>query len=229
MLSAVIFDMDGVLIDSHGAHRAAWRSFNEALNNPITEKDLDFVLDGRKREEILFHFLGELSPQKLAEFGRLKDSFLEQQIDEIQPLPGLRVFLQALTEEKIPLAVATSANAQRTKNMLSRLHLEDFFGVIVTGSEVTKGKPDPAVFMLAAERMGVSPAEVLVIEDAVAGVEGALQAGMRCVGIAEGPRIEIMRTAGAELVFRDFTGLSVPWLKKWFSPTLNYASTRTAL
>ena len=70
MLKAIIFDMDGVLIDSHRAHRAAWRSFHQAINNPITEQDLDFVLDVRKREAVLSHFLGRFRPAALADSGR---------------------------------------------------------------------------------------------------------------------------------------------------------------
>lgn len=224
MLKAIIFDMDGVLIDSHGAHRAAWRSFNEAVNHPVTEQELDFVLDGRKREEILFHFLGELSPEQLQEYGRLKDTFFQQQVDDITVLPGLRPFLEELSRAGVRLGVATSANAQRTKNMLARLQLEEFFQVVVTGTEVDNGKPDPAVFLLTAARLGVSPREVLVIEDAIAGIQGAVMAGMRCLGIADPARATLLQGAGAEFVVSDFTRLSVRDLEEWFAAPIKPVS-----
>lgn len=217
MLKAVIFDMDGVLIDSHQAHRIAWRNFNAAISNPVTEGELDFVLDGRKREEILAYFLGKLSEDKMAEYGRLKDSFFQQEIEGIQPLPGLPGFLDDLRRHEVKMAVGTSASQQRTHLMLEKLGLTEYFDAIVTGTEVATGKPDPAVFRLAAGKMGVPAGHALVVEDAVAGVRAAHAAGMRCIAVASNGRSGLLREAGADRVIPDFRGLSVAELGDWFA------------
>jgi HAD superfamily hydrolase (TIGR01509 family) len=217
MLKAIIFDMDGVLIDSHKAHKAAWRGFIHSLGKQISESELDFVLDGRKREEILSHFLGELSHEQLQEYGRLKDDCFQKNSSSIRVLPGLRKFLRALEREGIVKAVATSASLKRTNIMLEQLELRDHFRAIVTGSDVPNGKPDPAIFRIAAQRIGVAPAETLVIEDAVSGVRGAKAAGMRCLGVTSTKRFQQLRDAGADEVIRNFNEISVERLRSLFS------------
>jgi beta-phosphoglucomutase len=78
MLRGIAFDMDGVIIDSHPAHRSAWKSFLESVGRETSDSELDFILDGRKREEILTHFLGELSPVRMKEYGNRKDELLRK-------------------------------------------------------------------------------------------------------------------------------------------------------
>lgn len=207
-LKGVIFDMDGVLIDSHNAHRETWRRFHEHLGRQVTERDLDFILEGRKREEILNRFLGELTREQIEEYGALKDQLFQESADKIRVVNGLPDLLNDLRSARIQMGVATSANAVRAHNMLKKLGLYDFFDTIVTGNDVQNGKPDPALFHEAATRMGLQTHEVLVIEDAVAGVHGARCAGIRCFAIAPKERIQALEQAGAEIVCSDFQSLN---------------------
>ncbi len=216
MLRGVVFDMDGVVIDSHPAHRRAWQKFLGAVGREVTETELDFVLDGRKREEILRHFLGELEPSKIAQYGALKDEMLEQLGEGVRPLPGIMEFLNSLSRAGIRMALATSAGRRRTCGTLEQLGLTRCFEAVVTGDEVGKGKPDPAIYRLAAERLGEMPERLLVVEDAVSGVKSARAAGMRCLGVASPVRAEALRDAGADPVISDFRSLSLARLRACF-------------
>jgi beta-phosphoglucomutase len=209
LFEGIVFDMDGVLIDSHPVHRAAWRKFLSTLGRQVDDRDLDFILEGRRREEILRHFLGDLPAEVLAEYGRTKDSFFQENFDSVALIPGVVTFLRQLKTKEIPAAVATSASANRTRATLCRLKLEHMFVAVATGDDVPVGKPDPAVYQLVAQRMALPPERLLVLEDAPSGVEAALAAGMRCIGVATNGRTDALIRAGAGHVIPNFLGLSV--------------------
>src|SRR5579872_2761127 len=95
-LRGVIFDMDGVIVDSHPAHRKAWRQFLQSLGRDVSDSELDFILDGRKRRDILSHFLGQVSEAELVEYGRRKDEFFQQSAPDVKPIPGVTEFLNCL-------------------------------------------------------------------------------------------------------------------------------------
>jgi beta-phosphoglucomutase family hydrolase len=205
---AVIFDMDGVIIDSHPAHRKAWRKFLHSLKREVTDQELDFILDGRKRAEIMRHFLGELSEAELEEHGKSKDDFFQDLEFEVKPLPGVVRFLDDLRKKKIATAVATSAGQSRARSTLARLHLANHFNVIITGGDVAKGKPDPEIYLRACEGLKVAPQNALAIEDAVSGVRAAIAAGLRCVGVSIHQPAQKLIAAGADCVIEDFLGHS---------------------
>ena len=208
--------MDGVIIDSHPAHRSAWKSFLESVGRTTTDSELDFILDGGKREEILTHFLGELSPAQIKEYGNRKDELLRKHREAIQPMPGILDLLDHLSQESIPVAVTTSAGRRRTFGTLQELGIAHYFQAIVTGDEVAAGKPDPAIYRLAAERMQQSPENLLAVEDGVSGVKAARAAGMRCLGVCRSRRASLLSAAGAEPVIADLRFLSVAKLKAFF-------------
>jgi HAD superfamily hydrolase (TIGR01509 family) len=216
LLRGIVFDMDGVVIDSHPAHRRAWQRFFQSVGTDVTDTELDFVLDGRKRDEILCHFLGNLDPSQIAEYGALKDEMLQQLSENLQPLPGIVQFLNTLSGTGMRMALATSACRRRALGTLEELELARFFDAIVTGDDVGKGKPDPAIYRLAAQRLEETPESLLAVEDAVSGVKSARAAGMRCLGIASNGRAEALRTAGAEPVISDFRSFSLAQLKANF-------------
>ena len=212
-LRGVVFDMDGVIIDSHPAHRLAWKVFLESVGRETCDEDLDFILDGCKRAEILKHFLGELAPKQIAEYGDRKDELLQKHSDAIQPMPGVVELLGRLSEAGIPSAVATSASRHRAFGTLDELGLTRCFRTIVTGDDVTSGKPDPAIYRLAAQRLQECPERLVAVEDAAAGVKSARAAGMRCLGVAPSRRASLLRTAGADPVIQDFRSFSLVQLE----------------
>jgi HAD superfamily hydrolase (TIGR01509 family) len=222
MLAGVIFDMDGVLIDSHPVHRRAWRQFLATVGKSVSPDQLDFIEEGRRREEILRHFLGDLPPQVVAEFGQRKDHFFEENFDNVQVIPGIPDFLERLHAAGMPAGIATSASASRTWSTLERLKIGDKFVTVVTGDDVDAGKPDPAVYRLAANRMQLRPETLMVLEDAPSGVQAARSAGMHCIGVASNGKSDMLIQAGAEHIIPDFVNLSVEKIRTlWTSMSQN--------
>lgn len=217
MLRGVVFDMDGVVIDSHPMHRTAWRTFLEALGRTPSDAELDIILDGGKREEILKHFLGDLTHEQVIEHGRRKDEILRNHTGRLEPMSGVVKLLDQLCDSGVRLALATSATKLRVLHTLEELELAHYFETVVTGDDVAVGKPDPAIYRLAAARMNEHPSNLLAVEDAVSGVKAARSAGLRCMGLAHNGRADSLRRAGANPVIEDFRALSFAQLQALFT------------
>src|SRR5215813_8249175 len=110
MLRAVIFDLDGVIVDSHPAHLQAWKRFFRSIDKDVTDTDLEFVLEGYKREVILRHFLGELSAGELKYYGERKDALFRGALDQVRPVTGFDAFFQSVQAAGLPVALASSAS-----------------------------------------------------------------------------------------------------------------------
>lgn len=213
-LEGVIFDMDGVLIDSHPVHRIAWRRFLASVGKNVPDEDLNFILEGRRREEILRYFLGDLPEGTVAEYGQRKEDFFQENFKKVKLIPGVATFLADLQTAGVKTGIATSASSYRTLRTLQLLNLEDRFTAVITGDDVPAGKPDPAAYRLAAERMNLMADQLLVLEDAPSGVQAAKAAGMRCIGVSSNGRAQTLRQAGADQVIPDFVDLSVEKLTR---------------
>ena len=218
-LQAVVLDMDGVIIDSHAAHRQAWKEFLQTQGREVSDGELDYILDGHKRTDILQHFLGRLSEKQLVSYGKRKDDLFRQATPSVKPVAGVVKFLRHLKQHRISTSVATSASQVRTKATLDGMGLSQYFDFIVTGNDVTLGKPDPAIYCLCCERLRVSPKNALAIEDAVSGIQAARSAGLRCIGMVSHEVPQKLRAAGAEHLIRSFHGLSVNSLEKLLHQT----------
>jgi HAD superfamily hydrolase (TIGR01509 family) len=216
MLRCVIFDLDGVIADSHPIHESAWRKLLAEQGLDPRGLSMEFILAGRPRNEILRHYLGELPAETLEALGRRKDALYAESAGSLAPMPGLLPLLGQLAERAIPAAVATSAGKRRTMETLERFGISSYFAAVVTGEDVRLQKPHPQIFELAAARLGVSPGEALVIEDSVAGVQAARRAGMRCVGYAEPRRWPELTQAGADEVISEFAPGSVARFERLF-------------
>jgi HAD superfamily hydrolase (TIGR01509 family) len=212
-LQGVIFDMDGVLVDSHAVHRRAWRIFFQTLGCKIDEAELDFILDGRKRDDILRHFLAHLTNPELEELGRRKDCIFRQMQFEVRPINGVLDILRELRRRKIAAAVATSASRSRARSTLAQMRIEDYFQAIVTGDDVPVGKPDACIYKLVAKGMATDSAHLLAIEDSVSGIRAAVSAELQCVGVGTRERHKALTGAGAIRVISDFHELSVDQLE----------------
>ncbi|SRR6266403_476675 len=215
-MKGAIFDLDGVLVDSHPVHFRAWIRLLRSIGTSVKDHDLTFILEGRKREEILQHFLGELTDGQLEHYGQQKDLFFREECNDIETVSGVREFLQNLAAASIPMAVASCGSKSRVDHLLELLDLCRYFQAIVTGDEVKRGKPDPAIFHLAAQRYGVAPEDSVCFEDSVSGITAAKAAGMKCLGIADGGREALLLETGADRVVANFENLSVPDLQALF-------------
>ena len=215
---AVVFDMDGVLIDSHPAHRAAWEFFLQSLGVQVSEAELAYILEGRTRVEILRHFLGDLPDKELQEFGRKKDEIFRDLERGVQLTPGIVDLLKAIEIMGMHCAVATSASEIRTASTIERFGLGGYFDAIITASDVRLGKPHPEVYRLACERMGVAPEHALAFDDAPAGVLAARAAGLRCIGVGCNGASGHLLAAGAESIVEGFVRFPIELLLRRQTP-----------
>jgi beta-phosphoglucomutase len=207
MTSAVIFDMDGVLVDSYAAHFASWRE--ACAERGVTMTEAAFAAGfGRTGAEVLRELWpGPIGPAELAAIEDAKEQRYRAMIGDAFPaVDGARELVESLAAAGFRLAVGSSGPPENVALVVDRLGLAGCFGALVTGRDVVRGKPDPQVFALAAERLGVRPEHALVVEDAAVGIAAAHAAGMLAVGY-----VGTGRTAGelaaADLVVRSLREL----------------------
>lgn len=208
---AVIFDMDGVLVDSGAGHRAAWRALLEERGIALPAEFWRRTI-GRPAEEAVGRLLGRtLSAREARELSRRKnDHFVRLTRTGLPAVPGVVEFVVDLVQRQVPLAVATSARRADAERLLSDLGLLPHFPVVIAAEDVRRGKPDPEVYLLAAQGLGASPAQCLVFEDSLVGVAAARSAGMRVVGVATAHAEPELLEAGAERVILNFEACRWP-------------------
>jgi beta-phosphoglucomutase len=206
---AVIFDVDGVLVDSYAAHFAAWQQVAARLGRAITEDEFAATFGRRNRD-----IFDALWPDAVteAEAGPLGD-WKEERYREIlaadfPAMDGARELVDALAAAGFALAVGSSGPAENVRAAVEGLGCADRFAATVNGKEVRRGKPDPEVFLKAAVKLGLKPRCCAVIEDAVAGVEAAGRAGMTPIAITGTAPRERLAAAGAAVVVDSLRDLS---------------------
>jgi beta-phosphoglucomutase len=182
----VLWDLDGTLVDSEDYH---WRSWQHAMaleGLPVTIEQFRATF-GQRNESILRGWLGpEATLDRINGIADAKEVEYRRLAAEhgLTPLPGAADWLQRLHAAGWKQAIASSAPRLNVDVMLAALHLGVYFDAVVSSEDVTRGKPDPDVFLVAAARLGVQPSRAIVVEDAAAGVEAARRAGMRSIGVS---------------------------------------------
>jgi HAD superfamily hydrolase (TIGR01509 family) len=209
--SAVIFDMDGVLLDSGAHHRDAWR---QLLTDLGVEAAPDFwrCTIGRPAEEAVVKLLDRpVDAEEAAALARRKrEHYARLAARGTRAVAGALAFVTMLAGERVPRAVATSALRHDVESLLSEIGMREHFEVIVTANDVRWGKPNPEVYLRAAELLGLPPKGCLVFEDAVVGIHAARNAGMRVIGLTTSHTVRELLAAGAERAIADFEGFEWP-------------------
>ncbi len=180
---ALIFDLDGVVVDSMPLHTLAWQRYLEQLG--VTRTDVAVQMHGRRNDEIVREFLGpNVANEVVFEHGAAKERlFREMMGSELASamVPGVAGFLERT--RALPVALATNAEPANVAFVLDGAGLREYFPVIVDGSQVKQAKPSPEVYLTASARLGVAPGNCIVFEDSPVGIAAACAAGMRVVGI----------------------------------------------
>lgn len=186
MTGAVLWDLDGTLVDSAEYHWQSWRHAMDAEGLPLSyQQFLDSF--GQKNDRILATWLGpDADPERIQRIADMKEREYRRLAREggLTPLAGAAEWLARLHAGGWRQAIASSAPLANVEVMLGALRLGELFDAIVSAEDVTAGKPDPQVFVQAAERLGVPPSHCIVVEDAAAGIEAARRAGMRSIGVS---------------------------------------------
>ena len=182
---AVLWDMDGTLIDSAEYHWLTWRDALAQEGHTLTHEEFASFF-GQRNDTILRRFFGDaISHADVARIGRDKEAAYREMVRAtgIEPLPGVREWLERLHDAGWRQAVASSAPPENIETIIDVLGFHELLQSWASGEEVAHGKPAPDVFLLAAEKLVVEPARCVVVEDAPAGVEAGRRGGMRTIGI----------------------------------------------
>jgi HAD superfamily hydrolase (TIGR01509 family) len=208
---AVIFDMDGVLLDSGAHHREAWRLLLADLGvDPAPDFWRRTI--GRPAEEAVVQLLDRpVPPAEAARLARRKrEHYTRLARRGMLPVAGAPAFVASLATRSVPRAVATSASRHDVEGLLTEISVRRYFEVIVTADDVGRGKPDPEVYLRAAAGLRRPPAECLVFEDSVVGVHAARRAGMRVIGLTTAHSERELLAAGAERAIANFEDIAWP-------------------
>jgi len=217
MLKGVIFDMDGVVVDSHPVHIRAWKRLLDAAGVVATDHELDIVRDGKTKEEILRHFMGCISADEVRAYAEEKDRLYKEEAAQPKAIKGVKRLLDQLRHAGITTAIASSGSAWRVHHTLETLGLKHYFSVVTTGTEFAAGKSDSTIFSRTAQRMEIGCEEVLVFEDSVPGTRSATSLGMKCLGVGDPVRASSLIAAGAKRVLPNFLGTSLAELRRLFT------------
>jgi beta-phosphoglucomutase family hydrolase len=181
----VIFDIDGVLLNSYSLHYECWRAIAEEHGISLSEKDFDSLFGRRGSEIVREIWGGDLSPEQVVSLHKRKQALYREKLQRNFPfMDGAIHLIDGLAAKGFVLGVGSSAPPENVEMSLRGLGRTNSFAAVVTGSDVTRGKPDPEVFLLAAQQMGVEASDCAVIEDAPAGVAAALAGGMTSIALA---------------------------------------------
>lgn len=192
VVRAVLWDMDGTLVDSEELHWRAWRETMADEGISITH-DQFLSSFGQRNDAIIPLWLSAgAAPERISKIERAKEDRFRRIVrdDGVLPLPGAVDWVVRLSESGWLQAVASSAPRANIDAVLEKMGAASYFQAIVSAEDVRRGKPDPEVYLLAASRLGVPPERCIVVEDAAAGLEGARRAGMFGIGVKRGgPRL----------------------------------------
>jgi beta-phosphoglucomutase len=179
----VIFDMDGVLVDSAAAHLQSWQTLARHRGIELTAQQFARTFGQRSSEIIAQHF-GLTDPDEIRELDHEKEAIYRDLIrGRVPEMPGAVRLVRGLHAAGLRLAIGSSAPPENVALVLDELGIKPFIDVVVTGPDVERGKPDPQVFQIAAKRMSLAPSNCLVVEDAPAGIEAARRGGMHSIAL----------------------------------------------
>jgi beta-phosphoglucomutase len=215
---AVIWDMDGTLVDTAELHFLAWSSTAHELNRPFTRADFAATF-GKRNPEIIRQLYGDgFSEREIAAWGARKEEHYRAAARQkgVEPLPGVRSLLEHLQSAGFRQAVGSSAPRANLDLILKLTKLGSSFDSLVSMEDTQRGKPDPQVFLVAADRLKVSPGKCLVVEDALAGVQAAKAGGMKCMAVDfVGHHGEAaLRAAGADRVVKTLESVTVEMIRR---------------
>jgi len=220
--AAIIFDMDGVLVDSNPFHLRKWVDLFQAHGIPYDEQELPKMVLGPPNEVTFRRYLAkDLTSEHLTELSEeLEANFRREIGPRARAFPGVQRFIEECHAQGITMAVASAAIAKNVTFLISALGLREYFLEVLSGDDIFHPKPDPEIYLKTADKLGISPAACLVFEDSFVGIEAAKRAGMKCVAIASTFSTEdLRRETRADLIVPSFESVSIQTLLHVFNGT----------
>jgi len=209
-----IFDLDGVIVNTVPLHFKAWKRMFSEYGITFSKEDYEKKVDGKPRVEGARAILTNITDEELIRACDKKNNYFNEFLEkeDIEVFETSITLVKQLKQKGIKMAVASSS--KNADNILKKIELYDIFDADVSGTDFKKGKPDPEIFLTAAKRLGLSPMECMVFEDAQAGVEAAKNGGFLCVGINRYESPEKVKKA--DLVVKDLKEIGVSDLEDLF-------------
>lgn len=206
---AVIFDLDGTLIDNNAYHIEAWKIFYNKIGKPFSKEEYTKNINGRINRDIFnYVFNTTLSPELIEEYTQEKEAMYRDLYQpHIKPVDGLLDFLEDLEKERMPKAIATSGMVPNINFMFEHVPIQKYFFGVIDASQVTQGKPHPEIFLKAAISVNAVPSNCIAFEDSVAGIRSAKAAGMTVVALTTTHTAEDVKEA--DLIIKDYTEISL--------------------
>ncbi len=204
---AVIFDLDGTLIDNNSFHRKTWEVYLEKMGKKISEEEFNAHMNGRTNKDAIEYIYGRKMDAEESMKYTLEKEKLYREIYQpyIKPIPGLIELLKILHDKNIPMAIATSGIQPNIDFMFEHIPIKKYFKAVVNSSHIKKGKPHPEIYIKTAALLNVEPQNCLVFEDAVVGINSAKAAGMKVIAVATThPKEELN---GADMIVDDYENL----------------------
>lgn len=213
---AVIWDVDGTLVDTAELHFNAWTQLAADLNKPFNRQMFGDTF-GWRNPEIIAKLFGDYTAEQVASLSFNKEEYYRAAAKKgVDLLPGVRPLLEALHAAGFKQAIGSSAPRQNTDLILALTDAGKYFEAIVSMEDTTRGKPDPQVFLKGSEKLSVPPVRCLVMEDATAGVKAASNAGMKCIAVRSmGHHTEeSLKEAGANLIVPTMEEVTVETVRQ---------------
>jgi HAD superfamily hydrolase (TIGR01509 family) len=205
MLAAILYDLDGTIVNTDPLHYQAWQELLRDCEIEIDEEFYKLHMSGRLNPDIVKELLPELSLEAVQKFSDRKEARFREIAAELRPLPGLLNLIAWADAQSLKQAVVTNAPRQNADYMLRVLHLQDKFDQVVVSEEIGIPKPDPTPYQHILAYFGIAPEQALAFEDSPSGIRAAVGAGIPTVGIASTQEPNQLYELGAMLVIPDFT------------------------
>ena len=214
---AVIFDMDGVIVNNNLYHKKAWKLFCKRHNLNISQKELNLNIYGKLNSNILMHLFGKkLANKQIFKYAEEKEGIYRNIYKKYIALTkGLANFLKLLDDYGIKCAIATSAPQKNIKLILTKTGIKKYFKTIVDASQVSRGKPHPKIYLKTAKEMNFNPSKCIVFEDSISGIKAAKTAGMKVIALST---THSKKELKADLTIRDFTQINIKALDSIYNP-----------
>lgn len=211
----VLFDVDGVLIDSYAAHLTTWQICCQRHGRECTEAQFAAGFGRTSREVIRDTWPNPPSDEEIAAFDEEKEQLYRELIATDFPfMPGAIELLDALAERGIPMAIGSSGPPKNVAVAIERLNAQDLIRTVITGADVIRGKPHPDVFLKGAVGLGIPPSRCIVLEDAPPGIEAALAAGAKCLGVVSRGHTWDQLHRAHDRVMNDLSEVTPEWLQR---------------